>query len=230
MQLRTRSGFPVANPAGMRRHAGARSLAARLLAGCLAMAASAAYAEDYDVLIRGGTVYDGGEGPGRVADVALKGDRIARVGAIPASATATLVVDAKDRTVAPGFIDPYSQAADGLQYIPGKFSETSEVIGLAKVAARYPHAFYISHMRDESAGVLQSLAELTEIARSAQITAVATHLKPLGKGVWGQSAAMIAAIEQARAEGLRVWVDQYPYEANGGALQSMLHRELEPWS
>ncbi len=282
----------------------------------LVLSATQVHAQQYDVLIRGGTLYDGSDSPGRTADIAIKGERIAAVGDIPTGATATLVVNAKGKIVSPGFVDPHSHAADGLQtpelapalpqiyqgvttlftnpdgggpgdltdqiartralvpgvniapmighngvrkavmgegdrkptaseqqqmetlvakamdagafgfstglqYIPGKFSETGEVIGLAKVAARYPNSFYISHMRDESAGVLQSLTELTEISRQTKLTSVATHLKPLGKVVWGRSTDMIALIEKARAEGLPVWADQYPYDANGGGIQSM---------
>jgi N-acyl-D-amino-acid deacylase len=71
-------------------------------------------AQQYDVLIRGGTVYDGSDTPGRVTDVAIKGDRIVMVGAIPASATAKSTVDAAGKIVAPGFIDPHSHAGPNI--------------------------------------------------------------------------------------------------------------------
>src|SRR3546814_125995 len=87
----------------------ALSLTALLTAG------SPALAQHYDVLIRGGTVYDGSDTPGRTADVAIASDRIAAVGTIPAAATATTLIDASGKIVAPGFIDPHSHAAPNIQ-------------------------------------------------------------------------------------------------------------------
>src|SRR3546814_8325759 len=87
----------------------ALSLTALLTAG------SPALAQHYDVLIRGGTVYDGSDTPGRTADVAIASDRIAAVGTIPAAATATTLIDASGQIVAPGFIDPHSHAAPNIQ-------------------------------------------------------------------------------------------------------------------
>src|SRR3546814_15817786 len=87
----------------------ALSLTALLTAG------SPALAQHYDVLIRGGTVYDGSDTPGRTADVAIASDRIAAVGTIPAAATATTLIDASGKIVAPGFIDPHSHAAPTIQ-------------------------------------------------------------------------------------------------------------------
>src|SRR3546814_18754537 len=84
------------------------------LAALLATTAPA-LAQHYDVLIRGGTLYDGTGGPARTADVAITGDRIAAVGPIPESATATTLIDATGRIVAPGFIDPHSHAAPNIQ-------------------------------------------------------------------------------------------------------------------
>lgn len=73
-----------------------------------------AWAQHYDVLIRGGTVYDGSDTPGRVADVAIAGDRVVAVGLVPPTATATTLVDATGKIVAPGFIDPHSHAAPNI--------------------------------------------------------------------------------------------------------------------
>ena len=72
-------------------------------------------AQQYDVLIRGGTVYDGSGGAPVQADIALKGDRIAAIGTIPAKASAPLVVNAKGKIVSPGFIDPHSHAAPNIE-------------------------------------------------------------------------------------------------------------------
>ncbi len=86
-----------------------------LSAVALLATASPALAQEYDVLIRGGTVYDGSGAPGRRADVAIRDDRIVAVGTIPATATAKTMVDARGRIVAPGFIDPHSHAAPNIQ-------------------------------------------------------------------------------------------------------------------
>ncbi len=75
--------------------------------------AISAPAQDYDVLIRNGTVYDGGGGPGARADVAIRGDAIAAVGNLP-TATAALQIDASSLAVAPGFINMLSWATDSL--------------------------------------------------------------------------------------------------------------------
>ena len=286
----------------------------------LLAATSPAAAQRYDVLIRGGTVYDGSEAPGRKADVAFRGDRIVALGRIPASARATTVIDATGLIVAPGFIDPHSHAAPNIQtaklaaalpilrqgittvminpdgggpadirqqildlethvpgvnviplighnavreavmgnvarkatpaeqakmeglvtsamrlgafgmsdgpfYIPAKYSDTAEIVGLAKAAARFPNAFYTSHVRDEGnydVGVVAAVEEVITVGREAKIPAVVTHIKVLGPQVWGKSAEVIAHINKARAAGLQIWADQYPYAASGSNLMASL--------
>ena len=79
----------------------------------LASSGRAARAADYDVIVRGGTVYDGSGGPGRRADVGIRGDLIAAVGDL-SNATATRVLDAKGLAVAPGFINMLSWSVDSL--------------------------------------------------------------------------------------------------------------------
>jgi N-acyl-D-amino-acid deacylase len=297
-------------------------LAAGLAIGLTAQAGGYALAQapEYDVLIRGGRVFDGTGSPGRTADVAIKGERIVLVGDIPASATASQVVNATGKYVTPGFIDPHSHASPAIStpelaaappvlyqgvttvminpdgggpgdlrplvasieknvpgvnvvpmighngvrqavmglanrkptpaelekmeglvksamdfgafgfssgpfYIPGKYSETSELVALARVAAAYPNAFHISHIRDESSydiGVLGAVKELIQVSRETKITGVVTHMKMLGPSVWGASTDAIKMIDDARAEGLSIWADQYPYAASGSGLQPAL--------
>src|SRR3546814_15293986 len=81
-----------------------------LAIGALLATTAPALAQHYDVLIRGGTLYDGTGAPARTADVAITGDRIAAVGSIPDGATATPLIDAAGRIVATRFIDPHSHA------------------------------------------------------------------------------------------------------------------------
>jgi N-acyl-D-amino-acid deacylase len=291
-------------------------LAAGMTLALLAGSSAYAQAPQYDVLIRGGTVFDGTGAPRRAADVAIKGDRIVEVGAIPASATATKVIDAKGKFITPGFIDPHSHAAPpigtpelaaappvlyqgittvminpdgggpgelgplladieknvpgvnviptighngvrrqvmglanrkptaaelaamqalvkkgfedgawglslGPFYVPGKYSDTAELTAMARVAAQFPNAFQISHIRDESSydvGVLAAVKEVIDVSRATGIIGVVTHMKMLGPAVWGKSTDAIKMINDARAEGLSIWADQYPYAASGSGL------------
>src|SRR5690606_26795035 len=98
-------------------------------------------------------------------------------------------------------------------------------VGLAKVAAQYPDAFHISHIRDESSydiGVVGAVEELIQISREAGLPGIVTHLKTLGPSVWGKSKEIIDIINKARAEGLEIWADQYAYAASGSGLQPSL--------
>ena len=114
--------------------------------------------------------------------------------------------------------------SSGLYYAPGSYAATEEVIALAQVAAVYS-GVYASHIRDEadySIGVVAAVDEVIRIAREADITAVVTHVKALGPHVWGESRTIVRQIEEAREEGLRVYADQYPYEASGTSISGAL--------
>ena len=114
--------------------------------------------------------------------------------------------------------------SSGLFYAPGSFSTTEEVVELAKVAASLG-GVYDTHMRDESSytiGLLGSIRESIHIARAANIPLNISHIKALGTDVWGRSDSAIAIVRAARAEGLRVTADQYPYTASGTGLGAAL--------
>ncbi|MBI4539703.1 MAG: D-aminoacylase [Gemmatimonadetes bacterium] len=100
----------------------------------------------------------------------------------------------------------------GLLYVPANYAKTEEVIELAKVAARYG-GIYSSHMRDEGRGLLESVAEVIRVAREANIPAQVQHHKAFGPGQWGWSVRTLAMIDSARAAGLDVKHDLYPYTA-----------------
>ncbi len=115
--------------------------------------------------------------------------------------------------------------SSGPFYIPGKFSKTDELIALAQVAAEFPDAYYTSHIRDESnydVGVVAAADEVIAVARAAHLPGVITHIKCIGPAVWGKSQEIIAHVEAARAEGLEIWADQYPYAASSTSLQAAL--------
>jgi N-acyl-D-aspartate/D-glutamate deacylase len=112
----------------------------------------------------------------------------------------------------------------GLYYAPGSFATTEEVIALAKVAAQ-KGGIYDSHMRDESSytiGLIGSINETIRIAREAKIPVHISHIKALGVDVWGQADTVIKLIRAARAAGLDVTADQYPYTASGTGVGAAL--------
>lgn len=288
-----------------------------------ALAAATAHrpaAETADVLIAGGTIYDGSESTPYVGDVALRGDRIVYVGR-SSKIAARRTIDAKGMIVAPGMIDAHTHAdsfirspdknvrvnaawldqgvstvvvgvdgygtpdvaedehkleasgigtntvpfvgfgairqrvlgqdartptpseldqmkalvvkgmcdgavgfSAGLFYAPQSFAKTEEVIALAHEAA-IRGGLYDTHQRDESSytiGLLNSIKEAIRIGREAGMPVHFAHLKALGVDVQGQAPAVIAEIDAARASGMDVTADQYPWLASGSSLDASL--------
>jgi N-acyl-D-aspartate/D-glutamate deacylase len=109
----------------------------------------------------------------------------------------------------------------GLIYNPGTYSKTDELIELAKVSAKHG-GFYASHMRDEGAGLLDSITETITIGREAGLPVHISHIKCSGRRNWGKSGDAIALIEKARAAGQVVTADQYPYTASSTSLRAMV--------
>src|SRR6266702_255593 len=296
--------------------------------------------DDFDVIVRGGTVYDGTGAKPRQADVGIRGDRIAGIGDFK-SAKANTVIDATGLAVAPGFINmlswsnesliqdgrsqseirqgvtteimgegesmgpvndrvrehmlreqsdikyeikwntlaeylhyletrgiscnvasfigaatlreyvigfedkaPTPQQLDqmrelvrkemeagalgigtALMYPPAFFAKTEELIELCKVAAKY-QGKYISHIRSEGNQLLPALEELIRISREAGLPAEVYHIKAAGKKNWTLLDQMIARIEAARKEGLKITADMYAYTAAGTGLDAC----LPPWT
>src|SRR5213080_2343852 len=294
----------------------------------------------FDVIIKGGTVYDGTGAQPRHVDLAIRGDRIAGVGDFK-TAKAKTIIDATDLAVAPGFInmlswsnesliqDGRSQSeirqgvtteimgegesmgpvndrvrehmlreqadikyeikwntlAEYLRYLetrgvscnvasfigattirenvigfedkaptpeqldqmrelvrkemeagalgigtsliypPAFYAKTDELIELCKVAAKY-QGKYISHMRSEGNRLLEALDELIRISREAKIPAQVYHIKASGRENWAKEDALLARIEQAQKEGLKVTANMYSYTAAGTGLDAC----LPPWT
>ena len=101
----------------------------------------------------------------------------------------------------------------GLLYVPANYAETEEVIELAKVAARYG-GIYVTHMRNEATGLLESINETIRIAAEADIPAHINHHKAAGVSQWGWSEKSLALIDAARESGLDIRHDLYPYTAS----------------
>lgn len=123
----------------------------------------------------------------------------------------------------------------GLEYVPGRWSTTEELVELAKVVAA-SGGFYIAHQRSEgrdplwknasdeapSVDLLQAVEETIRISKEAGIVAVASHLKAKGASFWGSSYAAVRLIAEARERGLPVYADQYPYDTTGTDGQTVL--------
>jgi len=106
-----------------------------------------------------------------------------------------------------------------LEYAPAFYAPTEEVIALAKAARRHG-GVYATHMRNEGGQIDQSLDETFRIAREADIPAEIWHLKVSGRRNWGRMPHVLARIDSARAAGLDVTADQYPYLAGATSLDA----------
>jgi putative CocE/NonD family hydrolase len=111
-----------------------------------------------------------------------------------------------------GMRDGAIALSSGLEYEVGSYSSTEEVVALAKVAAKY-NGIYISHTRDEADKSFDSIREIVSIAERAKIPAQNTHIKLGTIGVWHKADEAIRLLDQARARGLDVTADVYPYNA-----------------
>ncbi len=110
----------------------------------------------------------------------------------------------------------------GLFYAPGSYSNTEEVIALAKTVAKN-NGIYDTHLRDESSytvGLIPAIDEAIEIGRQAKLPIHISHIKCLGVDVWHQSKDIIKIIENAQKEGVDVTANQYPYDASATGLKA----------
>lgn len=265
---------------------------------------------DFDLIVAGGRVVDGTGNPWFVADVAIKGGRIAEIGKLDPKRAAR-VIDAKGLIVAPGFIDVHTHIeggitefpsaenflrmgvtsvvtgncgssalnlgewfsrlekqgisinvaslvghntvrragmngdfdrpptseelqkmrdlvtqamrdgavgfSTGLEYIPGAYGKTDEIVEMAKASAEFG-GLYATHMRDEGEFVERSISESIEIGEKANCPVEISHFKISSRKRWGASAQTIKQVEDARARGQQVTVDQYLYPASSTGI------------
>jgi N-acyl-D-amino-acid deacylase len=99
----------------------------------------------------------------------------------------------------------------GLEYIPGTYANTAEVVALAKAAAAHG-GIYTSHMRDEGIREIAAITEAANVGKEAGMPVEISHLKVDRRRVWGSSEQSLALIEKFRREGVDVTADQYPYD------------------
>ena len=109
----------------------------------------------------------------------------------------------------------------GLIYQPGSYARTPELVALARAAARH-HGFYATHLRSEGSKILEALDEAFSISREAGIPVEVWHLKVGGKSNWGRMREVVAKIEEARAQGVDVTADAYPYVASANGLSASI--------
>jgi N-acyl-D-amino-acid deacylase len=109
----------------------------------------------------------------------------------------------------------------GLYYVPGNYTPTEEVIEIAKVVGE-KGGMHISHMRDEAAGLLASVRETIRIGEEGRLPTQITHHKVIGAANWGKSEETLALVEAARARGVDVTIDQYPYTASSTGTNALL--------
>lgn len=113
----------------------------------------------------------------------------------------------------------------GLIYPPGIYAETDEIIELAKVAAEYD-GIYDSHIRGEGRTLMAALEEAIKVGEESNIPVQISHHKIASSTLWGSSVQTMQMFEDARARGLDVTVDQYPYIAGSTSLMTL----LPPWA
>ena len=126
--------------------------------------------------------------------------------------------------------------SSGLEYVPGRWSNTEEMVAVVQELAPY-HGVYITHERasgtdpmwyrpsDRDATtttMLEAVAETIEIAERTGVTSVQTHIKARGANYWGSSHGAIQLIERARQRGVDIWADQYPYNTTGSDGNTVL--------
>ena len=137
-------------------------------------------------------------------------------------------IKAMQALVEEGMKDGAFGLSSGLEYDPGRYSETREVVALTRVVKPYG-GFYISHERSEGAdpmwkvasdptpfvSLIDAVRETITIGQETGVPVVASHLKAKGATYWGSSVAATRLIREARERGIEVYADQYPYETSG---------------
>jgi len=118
----------------------------------------------------------------------------------------------------------YFGMSTGLIYVPSCYASTDEIAELAKVVREYG-GLYSTHIRGENDTVLTAIKEAIEIGRKSGTKVQISHLKAMGRHMWGKSIEILKLIDDARWEGLDVTFDQYPYNASATGLSAV----LPPW-
>lgn len=142
------------------------------------------------------------------------------VGQTQRAATADEIEEMK-RLVAQAMEQGALGLSTSLQYVPGRFASTDEIVELAKVAKQHG-GIYISHQRSESSQIMPSLDEVFAVAERANIPAEVWHLKTAYRANWGRMPEVLKHFDAARARGLDVTANMYPYDRASNGLDACL--------
>ncbi len=115
--------------------------------------------------------------------------------------------------------------SSGLEYDPGYYSSTGELIALARSAAA-GGGFYMTHLRDEEETLFEAVEEAITIGRDADLPVHISHIKAGNASVWGRAPEVLRRIEQANEEGIDVTADQYPYSAWQSVLAILVRSRM----
>jgi len=138
-------------------------------------------------------------------------------------------LDEMKQLVARAMCDGAFGFSSGLYYTPQNYAETEEVVSLARESG-LRGGYYDTHIRDESSytiGLRDAISEAIEIGRRSGAPTHISHIKALGRDVWGASSDVIELVEEARAQGHSVTADQYPWLASGTRVSNAL---LPAWA
>jgi dihydroorotase/N-acyl-D-amino-acid deacylase len=124
-----------------------------------------------------------------------------------------------------GMLDGAFGLSTGLFYVPGIFTPTDEVIALAEVAGGMG-GMHVSHMRNEASAVIDGVKETIAVGERGRMPTQITHHKIIGTPNWGRSAETLTLVAEARARGVDVTIDQYPYTASSTGITAL----LPPWA
>ncbi len=130
-------------------------------------------------------------------------------------------LDAMKRLVEKAMQDGARGFSTGLIYPPSSYAGVDEIAALAGVVSRYD-GIYMTHMRNESEGLLESIEEALEVGRRSGARVQISHHKAVGRPNWGMPAQTLPRLEAARREGVDVTADQYPYVASSTGLSSVI--------
>ena len=109
----------------------------------------------------------------------------------------------------------------GLIYLPGVFARTDELVALSKIVSSYG-GLYVSHIRSEGTNIFKAVDEVFTIATQAKLPVHISHLKLAGRPMWGRHEELLARLDQARIDGIRLTHDQYAYTASSTSLRQLL--------
>jgi N-acyl-D-aspartate/D-glutamate deacylase len=114
----------------------------------------------------------------------------------------------------------------GLMYVPSAYADTDELVALASEVAKHG-GIYASHIRDEGDTLVESVEEVIEIARRANLPCHISHLKATKRPNWGKVRVVARVVDEARQQGLKITADQYPYTASSTSIMAMLLPDKE---